>query len=111
MTIKTLTPTFSVSAQILPHQVAPLAELGFKWILCNLPDGECGPDQPSFDQIAAAAKAAGLQAAYLPVVPREAGPTHAAALRDLLNRLPGPILAFCRSGNRAASLWSMAQAV
>jgi sulfide:quinone oxidoreductase len=111
MTIKTINNTFSVSPQILPHQVEILAKSGFKSIICNLPDGECGPAQPRFADILAAARASGIEAAYLPVVPGRAGPAEAAALRDLLNRLPTPILAFCRSGNRSASLWSMAQAV
>jgi sulfide:quinone oxidoreductase len=111
MTIKTLTPTLSVSPQVLPQQMASLAKSGFKSIICNLPDGECGPGQPGFELIAAAAQAAGMQAAYLPIVPGRAGTTEAAAFRDLLNRLPTPIVAFCRSGNRSASLWSMSQTI
>lgn len=111
MTIKTLTATLSVSPQVLPQQVAHLAKSGFKSIICNLPNGECGPSQPSFDQIAAAAKAAGMQSAYLPIVPGQVGPSEAAAFRDLLASLPTPIIAFCRSGNRSASLWTMAQSV
>jgi sulfide:quinone oxidoreductase len=111
MTVKTLTPTLSVSPQILPNQLASLAKSGFKSIICNLPNGECGPGQPGFDQIAAAAKAAGMQAAYLPVSPGQAGPVEAAAFRDLLISLPTPIIAFCRSGNRSASLWTMSQSV
>ena len=107
MTIKTISPTLSVSPQILPNQMASLAKSGFKSIICNLPDGECGAGQPGFDQIAAAAKAAGMQSAYLPIVPGQAGSVEAAAFRDLLNRLPTPIVAFCRSGNRSASLWTM----
>ena len=94
---------------MLPDQVAALAKSGFRSIICNLPDGEGGPGQPSFDQIAAAAKAAEMQAAYLPIVPGQAGPAEAAASRDLLNRLPTPILAFCRSGNRSAALWTLSQ--
>lgn len=109
MTIKTITSTLSVSPQILPEQVASLAKSGFKSIICNLPNGEIGPSQPSFEQIAAAAQAAGMQSAYLPIVPGRAGPAEAAAFRDLLARLPSPIIAFCRSGNRSASLWTMSQ--
>ena len=111
MTIKTLTPALSVCPQFLPQQVASLAKSGFKSIICNLPDGECGPGQPGFDQIAAAAKAEGMQAAYLPIVPGQAGPTEAAAFRDLLDTLPTPIIAFCRSGNRSASLWALSQTI
>ncbi len=110
MTIKPVSPTVSVSPQILPHQVASLASSGFKSIICNLPDGECGPGQPSFTQIAAAASAAGMEAAYLPIIPGKAGPAEAAAFRDLLDRLPAPVIAFCRSGARSSSLWAMSQA-
>lgn len=108
MSIKTLSPTLSVSPQVLPHQVADLARQGFRSVICNLPDGEGGS---SFAQIAAAAKAAGMEAAYLPITPGQAGPHEAQAFRDLMDRLPTPTLAFCRSGNRSASLWSMAQSV
>ncbi len=111
MSLKTLTPTLSVSPQVLPQQVAQLAASGFKSIICNLPDGECGRDQPGFDQIAEAAKAAGMQSAYLPIVPGQAGPAEAVAFDDLLKRLPTPIIAFCRSGNRSATLWSMSQTI
>lgn len=111
MTIKTITPTLSASPQILPNQVASLAKSGFKSIICNLPDGECGPGQPGFDKIAAAAKSAGMQSAYLPIVPGQAGPAEAAAFRNLLDRLPTPIVAFCRSGNRSTSLWTMSQTI
>lgn len=111
MSLKTLTAALSVSPQVMPHQVAQLAASGFKSIICNLPDGECGRDQASFDQIAAAAKAVGMQAAYLPVIPGNAGPVEASAFRDLLDSLPTPIVAFCRSGNRSTSLWSMSQMI
>jgi sulfide:quinone oxidoreductase len=108
MSIKTLSPTLSVSPQVLPHQVADLVRQGFRSVICNLPDGEGGS---SFAQIAAAAKAAGMEAAYLPIRPGEAGSLEAQAFRDLMDMLPTPTLAFCRSGNRSASLWSMAQSV
>lgn len=108
MSTKALSPTLSVSPQVLPHQVAALAKSGFRSVICNLPDGEGGS---SYAQIAAAAKAAGMEAAHLPIRPGEAGPREAQAFRDLLDRLPTPTLAFCRSGNRSASLWSMAQSV
>jgi len=111
MTIKNLTPTLSVSPQILPPQVADLARSGYRSIICNLPDGECGFTQPRFAQIEAAAKAAGMEAAYLPIIPGQAGPVEAAAFRNLLNSLPTPIIAFCRSGNRSASLYAMSQSV
>ena len=111
MPITPVSPTLSVSPQVLPQELAALRKAGFRSIICNLPDGEGGPGQPGFAQIAAAAEAAGMQSAYLPIVPGRAGAAEAAAFRDLMDRLPTPILAFCRSGNRSAALWSMAQSV
>jgi sulfide:quinone oxidoreductase len=111
MTLKSLSPTLSVSPQIVPSQLESLAKAGFKSIICNLPDSECGPGHKGFDEVATAAKAAGMQAAYLPIIPGQAGPAEAAAFRDLIDTLPTPIVAFCRSGNRSASLWAMSQSV
>jgi len=87
-----------------------LAQAGFRSIICNLPDGEGGAGQPGFDQIAAAAQAAGMKAAYLPITPGQIGPAEAAAFAALLDSLPAPVIAFCRSGNRSSLLWAAAQA-
>lgn len=108
MSIRTLSPTLSVSPQVLPHQVAALARKGFRSVICNLPDGDGGS---GFAQIPATAKAAGIEAAHLPIRSGEAGPHDLQAFRDRMDRLPTPTLAFCRSGNRSASLWSMAHSV
>jgi sulfide:quinone oxidoreductase len=56
---KPITPSLSVSEQVLPQDIAALATAGFKSVICNRPDGE-GADQPSFSEIEAAATAAGL---------------------------------------------------
>jgi sulfide:quinone oxidoreductase len=108
MTIKTITPTLSVSPQILPNQVASLAKAGFKSIICNRPDGE-GADQPSFAEIEAAATAARMQATYLPIVSGKVGDADAVAFGALLDSLPKPILAYCRTGTRSATLWSLSE--
>jgi sulfide:quinone oxidoreductase len=64
---KRINANLSVSDQIMPEAVAAVAEAGFRSIICNRPDGE-GADQPGFAEIEAAAKVAGLQAAYQPVI-------------------------------------------
>jgi len=107
-TTKPITPTLSVSEQILPTQMADLAAAGFRAIICNRPDGE-GADQPAFAEIAAVAKAAGLEAAYLPITAGKVGDDDAAAFGALMENLPKPILAFCRTGTRSATLWSLAE--
>lgn len=54
-----LSDDLSVSPQIVPAKMAAIKAAGYKSIICNRPDGE----QPTFSQIEAAAKAAGLTAA------------------------------------------------
>ena len=109
MNLKSITPILSVSEQIQPQEVTALAAAGFKAIICNRPDGE-GADQPSFPEIEAAARAAGMQAAYLPVVSGKVGEEDAQAFVLLMDRLPKPILAYCRTGTRSATLWSLSEA-
>ncbi len=108
MTVKSITPNLSVSEQVQPQEITALASAGFKAIICNRPDGE-GADQPSFAEIEAAAQAAGMQAAYLPIVSGKVDDADAQAFGALLDRLPKPILAYCRSGTRSATLWSLSE--
>lgn len=108
MNAKLITSTLSVSEQIQPEEIAALAAAGFKSIICNRPDGE-GADQPSFAEVEAAAQAAGLQASYLPIVSGKVDDADAQAFGALVDRLPKPILAYCRSGTRSATLWSLSE--
>lgn len=108
MTAKPITPNLSVSEQILPQDIAALAAAGFKSIICNRPDGE-GADQPSFSEIEAAATAAGMQAHYLPIVSGKVGDADAVAFGTAMDSLPKPILAYCRTGTRSATLWSLSE--
>tara|TARA_R110000787_G_scaffold36948_20_gene94182 strand:- start:2091 stop:3764 length:1674 start_codon:yes stop_codon:yes gene_type:complete len=109
MDIKPLAAGLSVSAQITPTDMQAIKDAGFRAIICNRPDGE-GADQPTFDEIAAAAKKAGLEARYLPIVSGKVSDADADAFDTAMTELPGPILAYCRSGTRSATLWSLAQA-
>ncbi|MEQ8602907.1 MAG: TIGR01244 family sulfur transferase [Marivibrio sp.] len=109
MDIKEITDEIAVSGQIAPGDVKSLAEAGYKTIICNRPDGE-GGDQPAFDEIRQAAEAAGLAAHYLPVVSGKVTDADAAAFADILKSAQKPIFAFCRSGARSTTLWSLAEA-
>jgi len=106
---KSLTTGLSVSAQITPADIKAIKDAGFRAILCNRPDGE-GADQPTFDEVAKAAKKAGLEAAYLPIVSGKVTDEDALAFEKTLTELPGPVLAYCRTGTRSATLWSLSQA-
>lgn len=109
MTIKTLTPALGVSPQIAPANVAALAASGFRAIICNRPDGE-EPDQPPAAAVAAAAEANGLRFVHIPVVSGAIEESDAAAMARALAELPGPVLAYCRSGARSEQLTTMAAA-
>jgi sulfide:quinone oxidoreductase len=108
MEIRLLTPELSVAPQITAADVASIAALGFRAIVCHRPDGET-VDQPGFDEIDRAARQAGLQALYQPVatggVTREQGQEFG----RLFASLPKPALAYCRSGTRSTTLWALAE--
>jgi len=103
-----VTDQLSVAPQISVADVAEAARQGFRLIINNRPDGEA-PDQPPGAEIEAAARAAGLDYAHIPVV---GGPTPAqvAQEREVLASAKGPVLAFCRSGTRSIVTWSIGEA-
>jgi sulfide:quinone oxidoreductase len=107
MDVRRITPNVAVSGQIQPADVATLADMGFKAIVCNRPDGEAA-DQPAFAEIEAAARAAGLAAAFIPVVPPAPTDENALAFRDAVTGFDKPVLAFCATGRRSASTWALA---
>ena len=109
MQINKVTDALSVSPQITAEDVAAIRDAGFRAIICNRPDGE-GAAQPNFEEIEAAARAAGLEARYLPVTSGMVRDEDAAAFGQALMELPGPVFAYCRSGTRSATLWSLAEA-
>lgn len=103
-----LSDTLSVAGQISPADLRAVATAGFKSVVCNRPDGE-SPGQFSSQDIATAARQAGLTWAYLPVVSGQVSPNDGREFGELLNQLPGPVLAYCRSGMRSATLWALSQ--
>jgi uncharacterized protein (TIGR01244 family) len=106
MTIKALSPNVSVSPQIQPGDAAAVAEQGFRSIICNRPDGE-EPEQPRWDDVRAAAEAAGLQTAHIPVSGKDLTPETVAAFSEALETMPKPVLAYCRTGTRCTILWAL----
>ncbi len=109
MEIKAITAGLSVSPQIAAADVQHLKDQGFRSIICNRPDGE-GADQPTYEEIEAAADEAGLEVRYIPIAQGKVGDEDAAMFGAALQDLPGPVLAYCRTGTRSATLWSLAMA-
>ncbi|MES2756961.1 MAG: TIGR01244 family sulfur transferase [Pseudomonadota bacterium] len=109
MNIQHLAPGLSVSAQILPGQLAELKAAGYRAIICNRPDGESN-DQPLFAEIDSAARAAGIDAHYLPAESGKVTDEQGVAFGQLLATLPKPVLAYCRTGMRSTTMWALSQA-
>lgn len=100
--------TVTVSAQLSASDMHEVAQAGFKSVIINRPDYEGGPDQPVSADVMQAARELGLQVEYQPVV--SASLTHDDAVRfaQLMDQMPKPILAYCRSGGRCLRLYTAA---
>ncbi len=108
MDIYKIDDTISVAPQITLDDLPALAQAGFGAIICNRPDHE-DPGQPSFADIENAARDVGLKAFHLPVTAPTLTDQAGDAMRAALVDLPGPVLAYCRSGMRSTALWALSQ--
>jgi uncharacterized protein (TIGR01244 family) len=98
----------SVAPQLDVPDMAWVAQKGFRSVINNRPDFEEGDHQPTSAAIADEAQALGLQYAFLPVAPGYQSPEEIARFAALIEELPKPILAFCRSGTRSGKLYHAA---
>lgn len=103
------TDDFGTAGQISPDDIAEIASRGYKSVINNRPDGEGGPEQPLNASIEDEAKKHGLVYVYLPVVSGQLTQEQVTQTVELLEKLPKPILAFCRSGARSTNLYLLAQ--
>ncbi|TBV10313.1 TIGR01244 family sulfur transferase [Stutzerimonas kirkiae] len=104
--IKPLNPGLAVTAQIEPTDMTTLVASGFRTLINHRHDGE-SPDQPSSDTRLRTAQEAGLAYHHLPVLPGAIEDAQVLAFRQLLASAEKPVLAFCRTGIRAISLWAL----
>lgn len=107
MTSRMLNPKLAVRPQVRPNEIPQIAADGFRAIVNNRPDGE-SPDQPSSEQLEAEVRRHGLAYWHIPVVPGEATEADARAFARVIEQTDGPVLAFCRTGNRSTQLAKMA---
>ncbi|MBM3605235.1 MAG: TIGR01244 family phosphatase [Alphaproteobacteria bacterium] len=108
MDLRQLSPTLAVSPQILPEDIPTLAEAGFKVLVNNRPDDEVGPDIDHTVMERAAAEA-GMSYHYLPFHPGHVTPQLISDFGAATTGR-GPVIAYCRSGNRCTVLWALNQA-
>lgn len=109
MDLKRINDAVSVAPQIAPEDLQALKQMGFVAVVNNRPDGE-SPDQPSGDDIRAAAEAAGLAYFAIPLGREGVTEQMVAETRAVLDGAAGPVLCYCRSGTRSTTLWALSQA-
>ena len=109
MELHKITEDLSVASQLDAADIPLIVAKGFRAIVCNRPDGEA-MGQPPFGPVEAAARAAGMAVAYQPVPSNAVSDADGAAFGKLLEELPKPVLAYCRTGTRCTVLWALSQA-
>jgi uncharacterized protein (TIGR01244 family) len=96
---------FFVSGQLTPADIDTLAADGIAAVVCNRPDGE-EPGQPAAADIERACRAHGLPFHHLPMGGAGLPADHVDRLAAIIRDTDGPVLAYCRSGQRSAWLYS-----
>lgn len=105
MEIRQLTEDYAVAPQIGVEHVPLIKAAGFKSLISNRPDAEDGA--VPHDEIEAAARAAGLEFRYIPVISGQITQANVDDQADALDALPKPVLAYCRSGTRCTNLYAL----
>lgn len=109
MQLHKLTDQLSVSPQVALEDIPKLSDLGFKSVICNRPEKE-SEDQPEMLAIENAVKAAGLTWQHQPVISGNINDQDVEDFAKLMEKLPKPVFAFCRTGTRCSILWALSQA-
>jgi uncharacterized protein (TIGR01244 family) len=104
-----LTDTVFASPQIGVEDIAQAGALGVRLVINNRPEDE-SDDQTSGPAIEAAARAAGMDYAAIPVTHAGFSEWQVEAMAAALAGAKGPVLAYCRSGTRSTLLWALAEA-
>ncbi|RLA35617.1 MAG: TIGR01244 family phosphatase [Gammaproteobacteria bacterium] len=109
MNMKKLSPRVFVSEQITTTDIGIASAQGIKTIINNRPDNEA-QGQPKTADLAAAAAKLGMAFIDLPVVAGKVTDEHIEQFENMYGELQAPVLMFCRTGTRSASLWALEEA-
>lgn len=105
-----LTPHFAVTGFLQPADFRKIADLGFRSVLSNLPDGESS-SYLSASEEAELASSADLGFRHVPAIKSEVfSDSVVDAVGQALAELESPVLAHCASGIRSAVAWAAAAA-
>lgn len=109
MDLRQITPTYSVTPQIEPADVAALAAMGVKVLICNRPDIE-NPPALQAAVMQAEAEAHGIDFIYNPFQGHSMTQDHVDEQADALADAEGPVVAYCASGHRSTVVWAFGMA-
>ena len=109
MNLRQIEPGLYVAGQVTVDDIDAIVATGIRSLICNRPDAE-EPGQPAFATIAEAAHARGIETVYLPIGGDYTVEAQANAFAGALAKMPSPILAFCRTGNRSEKVTNAARA-
>lgn len=105
MDLRQITEDYAVAGQIAARDIAAIREAGFKSVISNRPDSEHGT--VPHDEVEKAARAAGLEFRYIPVVSGAMTQKDVDEQAKALGEMPKPVLAYCRSGARCTNLYML----
>ena len=109
MDIRPITPDYAVSPQIEPGDLPAIKAAGYVTIIDNRPDGEI-PPHLHMAEMRKAAEALGLTFVANPVIGGAMTMDNVTAQGLAIAASPGPVFAYCASGNRSSIVWALSQA-
>lgn len=107
---KPVAANLAVTVQPSKADIHRLAELGYRTIINNRPDGE-EPGQLSAAEAKAEAEGANMAYVHLPVKTGAITASDVEAFQRALRESPKPAVAHCRTGTRSYLLWAAQEAL
>ncbi len=108
MNLKSVTEYFFVADQLGLDDLDTIAAKGIRTLICNRPDSELASHN-TFAEISERAAQLGISTHYLPVVHDTINSLNVRNFTALLQNAEAPVLAWCRSGLRSITLWSLSR--
>ena len=106
--MKQISDRLSVAPQLTADDIRQAKAEGFAAIINNRPDGE-ELGQPTAAQNRKVAEGEGLAYTHIPVVPVQVSEDQVRAFQKALSEAEGPVLAHCKGGTRAATLYAIGE--
>lgn len=105
MRIKRLNGMYTIGSQLELTDILKVNSAGYRSIMCMRPDEE-GTGQVEFRDVRQEAEKFGIETMYLPIALTGDTEGDLDSFAQAIDTLPKPILAYCRSGTRCATLWA-----